>query len=120
MTPHSRACAAPHCAELSTRWREELERDAVGIAEAHARAVVGILDLSVLDAELVEPERPLVELRPVRAAERHVIEPNPELAEPFVESRHRVLMQPDERVSAYEVHGVVEAAVRVFVDHGLG
>jgi hypothetical protein len=106
--------------EPSTGWGEEFECDAVGVAEAHGRAIVRILDLTVLDAELVESQRPLRELRSVRAAERHVVEADPELAEPLVERRPGVLVQPDERVRAYEVHGVVEAAVGVFVDHGIG
>jgi hypothetical protein len=47
------------------RWGEELERDAVRVAEAHARAVAGVLDLAVGDAQLVQPTRPLLQLRPV-------------------------------------------------------
>ena len=40
------------CARLSGGRREELQRDAVGIAEAQPRAVVGVHDAAVLDAEL--------------------------------------------------------------------
>ncbi len=36
--------------------REELEGDAIGIAEAHIGAVMRILDVAMLDPEFVEPE----------------------------------------------------------------
>ena len=55
------------------RRGEELERDAVRVAEAHAGSVRRVLDPAVGDPELVEALRPLLELPPVRAAEGDVV-----------------------------------------------
>ena len=38
---------------LSRWWGEELQRDAVGVSETQPRAVVGVHDAAVLDAELI-------------------------------------------------------------------
>jgi hypothetical protein len=73
----------------------------------------------VFDAEFIEVMHPPHELCSVLAAEGDVIEADPELAEPLVGRRPGVLMQADER-AVDQVHGVVEIAVRVLVDHGLG
>jgi hypothetical protein len=67
---------------LSAGWGEELERDAVGIPEAHARPVRRVLDAAVLepvldavlDAELVESACPVLELPSVGVAEADVVE----------------------------------------------
>src|SRR5262249_52466543 len=61
--------------------REELQRDAVRVTEADAGAVVRVLDAAVVDAQLVEPVRPLLELGAVRRSERHVVETHAVLAE---------------------------------------
>src|SRR5205823_719522 len=84
---------------------------------AHVRAVVGVLDLSVIDPELVETVHPFLELLAVRTPERNVVGTHPELAERLVGRRLRVLVQPDERVALHQVHGVMEPALRVLVDH---
>jgi len=72
----------------------------------------------VLDAELVEPARPLLEFAAVGDAERHVVEPDPELAEVAAGRRRRVLMKAEQLPLADHVHGVVEVGLRVLVQHG--
>src|SRR5205807_6961073 len=99
---------------------EELERDAVGIAEAHARAVRSILDATVLDAEIVESAGPGLELSSVGATEADVVEANSELAETLVGRRRPVLVHTEERAVSDHVHGVMEIGVGVFVEYRLG
>ena len=41
---------------------------------------MGILDLAMFDTEIVESKDPLLELCSVRASERDIVEPDPELA----------------------------------------
>src|SRR3954447_26699045 len=60
---------------------EELESDVVGVAEREPRAVRGVDDAAVLDAEFVEPLLPVLELTAACAVERDVIEPGPVLLE---------------------------------------
>src|SRR5262245_54250047 len=74
----------------SSGWREELERDAVGVAKAQSRAVGRVHDAAVVDAELVESRHPLLQLRAVGAAEADVIQAHSELAESLVGSRKLV------------------------------
>ena len=102
------------------RCCEELERDAVRVTEAHSRAVGRVLDAAVLDTELGETTRPLLELGSVGASEREMVEADPVLAEPLVRCRGLVLVQPDQGAVAEEIDGVVEVWIRVLVDHGLG
>src|SRR5262245_25930308 len=59
----------------SARRGEHLEGDVVGVAERQARAVAGVEDLAVGDAELVEALRPLLQLGPGGDAEGDVVEP---------------------------------------------
>ena len=73
---------------------EELERDAVRIAETHARSIRRVLDAAMVDAELVEPQRPPLELATVGDAEADVVETEAELAEPVLERRGGVLWSP--------------------------
>src|SRR3954469_12338542 len=102
---------------LVSAWRrEELERDSVGVAEADTRAVGRVLDAAMLDAELIEALRPLLELGAIRASEGDVIEADAVLAERFVRRRRRVLMQTDQRVPQ-QVHSVVEPRIGVLVEH---
>ncbi len=114
------ASAAPPQVRRSGGRGEELERDAVRVAEAHARAVARILDLTVRDAELVEPACPLLELSAVGTAEGDVVEADPELAEPLVGRGRRMLVQTDQHAIADQVHGVVEVGIGVLVQHWLG
>src|SRR4051794_2302041 len=89
--------AAPEgagAASRSGRRGEELEGDAVGIAEAEPGPVVSVLDLAVGDAQLVEAARPLLQLAAVGAAERDVVEAGAELAERLGRDRPPVLVQP--------------------------
>src|SRR5205085_10868048 len=78
------ASAAPTCWCRSTRRGEELERDAVGVTEAEPRAVARVLDLTVPHAQLVQAPRPFLELAPLGAPERDVIEADAKLAELLV------------------------------------
>src|ERR1700712_2368842 len=85
-TPTPPRFRRPSCASRSTcepaqdpaarsgRRREELERDAVGVAEAHTRAVVRVLDLSVRDIQSVEAVHPLLQLGAVATPETDVVE----------------------------------------------
>ena len=91
-----------------------------GSRKLTTRAVRRVLDAAVLDAELVESTGPLLELGAVGATERDVVEPDSELAEPLGGRGLLVLVQPEERAVADQVHGVVEVRVGVLVDHGLG
>ncbi len=82
--------------------------------------VARILDLTVRDAELVEPACPLLELSAVGTAEGDVVEADPELAEPLVGRGRRMLVQTDQHAIADQVHGVVEVGIGVLVQHWLG
>src|SRR5215207_5890044 len=92
----SQACTNPRLTPASLPspsggWGEELEGDAVRVAEAHARAVAGVLDLAVGDAQLVQPAGPLLQLGPVGDAEGDVVEADAELAEALLGRRPGVL-----------------------------
>ena len=50
----------------------------------------------MVDAELVETARPLLELASIGDPERDVVEPDPELAEIPLRRRRRVLVQSEE------------------------
>lgn len=120
-----RACRVGCCDSSGTapsrsaRRREELNCDPVGIAEAHPRAVCGVLDPAVDDTKLIESARPGVQRCAIRAAESNVIKTNSVLAELFVECRLFVLVKSEERISK-EVNGVVEIWVCVFVKYWCG
>src|SRR5436189_2493713 len=64
------------------RRREELERYAVWIAEGDSRAVVGILDSAVRDAQLVQARGPGLQLIAITAGEGNMIQPGTMLVEP--------------------------------------
>jgi hypothetical protein len=95
--------------------REELEGDAVRIAKAQARPVVGVHDPAVLDPEAVESVHPGREGGPVRAPEGNVIEPDSSFGEGF-RGGGRVFVEPDQGVPDHE-HGVVEAAIGGLVEY---
>jgi hypothetical protein len=103
----------------SAGWGEELQGDAIRIAEANARDVAPIFDPVVLDAELVEPAGPALELGAVGAAEGDMVEADAELAEPLIGRGLGVLVQPQQG-GAEQVHGVVEVGIGVLVQHRLG
>src|SRR5947207_14287050 len=96
-----------HRSHGSGRRSEELEGDVVGIAEAEARPVRSVLDVAVVDAQLVEPARPLLQLAPAGTPEGDVVEANAELAELLLRGPLGVLVQPDEGAVAHQVAGVV-------------
>lgn len=58
---------------MSGRRREELERDSIRVAEGDTRAVVGILDPAVGDAQLVQAGGPSLELVAITTGEGHMI-----------------------------------------------
>src|SRR5258706_9384222 len=63
-------------------WRsEELESDAIGISEAHTRAIGCVLDPTVDDAKFVNSAGPGLQLGSVGATESDMIETEPMLAE---------------------------------------
>src|SRR3954452_13790289 len=97
---------APPSSPRSARRGEELERDAVGIAEAQTRSVGRVLDAAVVDPELVETPRPLLEIIAALAAERDVVESQAELAEALIRRAAPVLVQPEQGAAAEEVHRV--------------
>lgn len=99
---------------------QELQCDAVGVAEAHTGAVGRVFDLAVFDAEFVQPERPLLEVSSSGTTEGDMVEADAELAECSKGRRPLVLVQTDERAVADHVDGVVEFRFGVFVDDGFG
>src|SRR5512133_3724989 len=99
----SQACTNPRLTPASlpvpsVGRGEELERDAVRVAEAQARAVAGVLDLAVGDAQFVQPPDPLLQFRPVGDAEGDVVEADPELAEAALGRGPGVLVQAEQGV----------------------
>jgi hypothetical protein len=72
------------------------------------------------DPQLVQPARPLLQLRPVGAAEGDVVQADPVLAEGLIGRGRPVLVQAEQGVAAEQVHGVVEVGVGVLVQHRLG
>ena len=74
VTGSSRSRAHPGRNHLNGVRREELERDAVRVAEAQARAVVGVHDAAVADAQLVESGHPSLEFGAVGAAECDMVQ----------------------------------------------
>lgn len=80
-------------------WGEELQRQAVGVTEGQARSVAGVVDLTVVDAKLVETLAPPLQLEPVGDAERDMVQPDPT----FRERRYLVgvgeLVQPEQGAS---------------------
>src|SRR5215217_6438740 len=78
--PVELSAAAPQQQDRrSARRSKELERDAVGIPEAHTRAIGRILDPAVGDAELIETACPLFEFFPIGTAEGNMVEADREL-----------------------------------------
>jgi len=71
---------------------------------------VGVLDAVVVDAQLVEPRGPLLELTPVREPEGHVVEPGPALVE-LVTRAGREGVQAEQLTAVESEHRVVEATL---------
>src|SRR4051812_16448551 len=70
----------------SARWSsagrcEKFQSDVVGIAEGQPRAVAGVHDAAVGDAQLAQPSLPLVEVASAGAREGYVIEAYPSFVE---------------------------------------
>ena len=55
-------------------WREELEGNAVGVAETDAGAIARVFDPAVLHAERIESTGPLLQRFTIGASERKVIQ----------------------------------------------
>jgi len=102
----------------SSRRGEELEGDAVGVAEAEPGSVVGVDDAAVGDVEPVEMITPGLQGGAVGASEREVVEPGAQFAE-GAGIWGGVLVKADE-CPADGVDGVVEASVGGFVEDRFG
>ena len=83
-----------------------------------ARAVRRVDDPTVLDAELVEPALPLLELTPVGYAERDVIEAGPVLTELRVLVRRRMRVETEETATFQHVDHVIEIA-GILIEYGI-
>src|SRR3954454_1307689 len=59
------------------RRAEDLQRETVRVLEGECRAVVGVDDPAVDDAEFLEPLLPGLEFLPVRRGEGDVVDPQP-------------------------------------------
>src|SRR5688500_20165750 len=103
---------------MSARRSEELEGVVVGVAEGETRAVGGVDDPAVGNAQVVEPGLPLLELAPAGYAETDVVEAGAQLAERLVALRVRMLVDPEEASAVEYPHDVVEQA-GVLVEHRL-
>jgi len=94
--------------------REELQRDVVRVLERQAGPVGRVDDLSVLDAQLVQPSLPLLEVGAGRDAERDVVQAAPVrveragVAQPIGED-----MQPQQAVADGEDDMAERAGVLV-------
>jgi hypothetical protein len=102
------------------RRREELERYAAWIAEGDSRAVVGILDPAVRDAQLVQARGPRLQLIAVTAGEGNMIQPGTMLIEP-VTCGLGMGMQAEQLPAAEREHGVVKSSgLLVLIENGPG
>ena len=64
-----------------TRGCEQLQGDVVGVTERQGRAVVGVGDPAVVDAELLQAGLPFLQLGPVGDPEREVVQAGAVLVE---------------------------------------
>src|SRR4051794_21781227 len=69
------------CGSLDAGGCEELQRDAVGVAERDTGAVAGVLDAVVGNAQLAQAVRPLLQLAAAAAGEGDVVETGSTLVE---------------------------------------
>jgi hypothetical protein len=100
--------------------REELERYAVWITEGDSRAVVGVLDPAVRDAQLIQARGPGLQLTAVTAGEGNMIQAGTTLIEP-VTCGLRVRVQAEQLPAAEREYGVVKSSgLLVLVENGLG
>ena len=106
----------PETAYLRGGWGEELQRDAVRVAETQSRAVVGVHDAAVLDAELIQLLHPSFQLRTVRAPEADMVETNLELGESPALQRPVMLVDAEQRAVLERPDRVPETGVGLFVD----
>jgi len=104
----------------SGRRREELERDAVRITEGDSRAVAGVLDPPVRDAQLIQARGPGLQLTAVTAGEGNMIQAGTMLVEP-VTCGLRVRVQAEQLPAAEREDGVVKSSgLLVLVENGPG
>jgi hypothetical protein len=100
------------------RRREELERYAVWITEGDSRAVVGVLDSAVRDAQLIQARGPGLQLIAVTAGEVNMIQAGTMLVEP-VTCGLGVRMQAEQLPAADREYGVVKSSgLLVLVENG--
>src|SRR5262245_24250400 len=113
-----RNAAARMPAARPSRGRcKELESNPVGVAEGDARAVMGVLDPAMCDAQLVQARSLLLELGAVPTGESDMIQTSAMLVE-LVRRGLGVCMQAEELPSVEGEHGVVEPARLVLVEDG--
>ena len=99
------------------RWREKLQRYPVWIAEGDSRAVAGVLDSAVRDAQLIQARGPGLQLIAVTAGEGNMIQAGTMLVEP-VTCSPGVRMQA-EQLPAEREYGVVKSSgLLVLVENG--
>src|SRR5664280_1586650 len=79
---------------MSSWWSEELQRDVVRIAERQARAIGGVDDPAVRQAQLVQSCLPIRQIRSVGARERQVIQTDPALVEGLIARWIGELVEP--------------------------
>ena len=104
----------------SGRRREELQRNSVWVAEGDTRAVVGVHDSAMGNAQLVQACDPGLQLTAVTAGEGNMIQAGAMLVE-SVTCGIWVRMQAEQLSSAEREHGVVKAPdLLVLVENGLG
>ncbi len=121
LSPGRRRRGEPRpCLPGSGRRREELERNSIRVAEGDARAIMGVLDSAVRNAELVQARGPGLQLTTVTAGEGHVIEAGAMLIEPAT-CAIGVGVQAEQLPSIEREHRVVKTAgLLVLVEHGRG
>jgi hypothetical protein len=104
----------------SGRRREELERYAVWITEGDSRAVAGVLDPAVRDAQLIQARGPGLQLTAITAGEGNMIQAGTMLIEP-VTCGLRVRVQAEQLPAAEREYGVVKSSgLLVLVENGPG
>ncbi|HXW80101.1 MAG TPA: hypothetical protein VEJ84_11425 [Acidimicrobiales bacterium] len=102
----------------SPTWRKELQRNVVRITERERRAIGGIDDTPIFDAEVIQPRLPPFQLGPVGAGEGEVIEAEPPLVKGFSPVEIRELMDAYQGLASEKPYDVMEGT-SVFVDYRL-
>ena len=103
------------CPDLPARRGEELQCDVVGIAERESRTIGCVNDPTVLDAQLVEPRLPLLEVSPTAARERDMVEARPALVEGIRTVWIREIVEAEQGLATKEPDRVAERT-RILLD----